>query len=294
MSDNSERKSQSSPSTHAFSGEDLESDRVDEAWGTDGKSTEFEGMVEGLIVEKSSAGEEEQSISFGAEAYREMKRNYTGLEAVANRVLGITQALEVSSSGRGEASGSGTLVVASGGVNVPMGVPLPKRNKLTLSAEGKEKSFDLAIGLGVGSGFETEADLEVGAKLLEFALSNCLRYAEVTYDALPDEGLDSGRCNGSKSFCFDPFCETVDSNHCVFNLALSFSHGSFEVQPLLGEWPGADHRSQWFGRELWDVGKLLAFLTLLGEDALVNLPEDVVAFVLGQAPKVGEAEASLV
>ncbi|VVA39514.1 Hypothetical predicted protein [Prunus dulcis] len=187
MSGNSERKSQSPPSTHAFSGEDLESDRVDQAWGTDGKSTESEGMVEGLIVEKSSAGEEEQSISFGAEAYREMKRNYTGLEAVANRVLGITQALEVSSSGRGEASGSGTLVVASGGVNVPMG-----------------------------------------------------------------------------------------------------------VQPLLGEWPGADHRSQWFGRELWDVGKLLAFLTLLGEDALVNLPEDVVAFVLGQAPKVGEAEASLV
>lgn len=120
MSYNSERESQSPPSTHAFNGEDLEST---EALGMDGESTESEGLVEGLIVEKGRAGEKEQSVSYGGEAYQEMQRNYTALEAVANRVLGITQASEVSSSGWGETSGPGTVVVASAGMSVPVGIP---------------------------------------------------------------------------------------------------------------------------------------------------------------------------
>lgn len=60
MSNNSERESRSPPSPHAFSREDLENV---EALGTDGGSTESEGLVEGLIVEKSKVGEEEQSVS---------------------------------------------------------------------------------------------------------------------------------------------------------------------------------------------------------------------------------------
>lgn len=63
MFDNSERNNQSPPSTHAFSGEDLENDRHDEALGTDGESTEYEGIVKRLIVEGSGAREEEHFVS---------------------------------------------------------------------------------------------------------------------------------------------------------------------------------------------------------------------------------------
>lgn len=58
-------------------------------------STESEGILEGLIMEGSRAGEEEHSVSFGRKAYREMQRNYAALEAVADRVLGMTQASKV-------------------------------------------------------------------------------------------------------------------------------------------------------------------------------------------------------
>ncbi|KAI5333931.1 PREDICTED: LOC110764017 [Prunus dulcis] len=129
MSDDSEREIQSTTSPHAFSGEDLESA---EALGMDDESTESEYLVEGLIVERGKVREEGQSVSSRGEAYREMQRNYVTLEAVANQVLGITQASEVSSSGQGDASESGTVVVASAGMSVPVGFPLPRRNKFSI------------------------------------------------------------------------------------------------------------------------------------------------------------------
>ncbi|CAL2246887.1 unnamed protein product [Prunus armeniaca] len=95
------RESQSPPSPHAFSGEEFESGSHDEALG--GK--------------KSSQG------ALGT---------YATLEAVANRVLGITQAPEASASGRAGLSGCGTMVVASASVTVPVGVPLSKRNMMSL------------------------------------------------------------------------------------------------------------------------------------------------------------------
>ncbi|CAL8174644.1 unnamed protein product [Prunus armeniaca] len=132
MSDNSERESQSSPSPHTFSGEEFESGSHNEDLGTDGESTGLERVVEGLIVEGSRVGGEEQSRSFGGEAYREMQRNYVTLEACANQVLGITQAPEASASGRAGPSGCGTVVVASADVGIPIGVPLPKKNMMSL------------------------------------------------------------------------------------------------------------------------------------------------------------------
>ncbi|CAL8088080.1 unnamed protein product [Prunus armeniaca] len=132
MSDNSERESQSSPSPHAFSGEEFESGSPNEDLGTDGESTESERVVEGLIVEGNRVGGEEQSRSSGGEAYREMQRNYVALEACANLVLGITQAPEASGSGRAGPSGCGTVVVASADVGIPIGVPLPKKNMMSL------------------------------------------------------------------------------------------------------------------------------------------------------------------
>ncbi|CAL2229465.1 unnamed protein product [Prunus armeniaca] len=132
MFDNSERESQSSPSPHAFSGEEFESGSPNEDLGTDGESTESERVVEGLIVEGNRVGGEEQSRSSGGEAYREMQRNYVALEACANRVLGITQAPEASGSGRAGPSGCGTVVVASADVGIPIGVPLPKKNMMSL------------------------------------------------------------------------------------------------------------------------------------------------------------------
>ncbi|CAL9000161.1 unnamed protein product, partial [Prunus brigantina] len=132
MSDNSEGESQSPPSPHAFSGEGFESGSQNEDLGPDGESTGSEGEGEGLVVERSKVGEEEQSRSSGGEAYREMQRNYVALEACANRVLGITQAPEASASGRVGPSGGVTVVVAPGDVGVPVGVPLPKKNMMSM------------------------------------------------------------------------------------------------------------------------------------------------------------------
>ncbi|CAL8079979.1 unnamed protein product [Prunus armeniaca] len=132
MSDNSERESQSSPSPHTFSGEEFENGSHNEDLGTDGESTGFERVMEGLIVEGSRVGGEEQLRSSGGEAYREMQRNYVTLEACANRVLGITQAPKASASGRAGPSGCGIVVVASADVGIPIRVPLPKKNMMSL------------------------------------------------------------------------------------------------------------------------------------------------------------------
>ncbi|CAL9005338.1 unnamed protein product, partial [Prunus brigantina] len=115
MSDNSERESQRPHSPHAFSGEEFESGSQNEDLGMDGESTGSEGVGEGLIVKGGRVGEEEQSR-----------------KAYANRVLGITQAPEASASGRAGPSGFGTVVVASADVGVPVGVPLPKKNMMSL------------------------------------------------------------------------------------------------------------------------------------------------------------------
>ncbi|CAL8991178.1 unnamed protein product [Prunus brigantina] len=96
MSDNSERESQSPPSPHAFSGEEFESGSHNEDLGLDGESTGSEGVGEGLIVEGGRVGEEEHA------------------------------------SGRVGPSGFGTVVVASADVGVPVGVPLPKKNMMSL------------------------------------------------------------------------------------------------------------------------------------------------------------------
>ncbi|CAL8085117.1 unnamed protein product [Prunus armeniaca] len=149
MFDNSERESQSSPSPHAFSGEEFESGSHNEDLGTDGESTGSERVVEGLIVEGNRVGGEEQSRSSGGEAYREMQRNYVTLEACANRVLGITQAPEASASGRAWPSGCGTVVVASADVGIPIGVPLPKKNMMSMY-DLKSLKADYAIPECVG------------------------------------------------------------------------------------------------------------------------------------------------
>ncbi|CAL2228603.1 unnamed protein product [Prunus armeniaca] len=149
MFDNSERESQSSPSPHAFSGEEFESGSHNEDLGTDGESTGSERVVEGLIVEGNRVGGEEQSRSSGGEAYREMQRNYVTLEACANRVLGITQAPEASASGRAGPSGCGTVVVASADMGIPIGVPLPKKNMMSMY-DLKSLKADYAIPECVG------------------------------------------------------------------------------------------------------------------------------------------------
>ncbi|CAL9012708.1 unnamed protein product [Prunus brigantina] len=149
MSDNSERESQSPPSPHTFSGEESESGSHHEDLGTDGETSGSEHVVEGLIVEGGRVGEEQSSRSSGGEAYREMQRNYVTLEACANRVLGITQAPEASASGQAGPSGFGTVVVAPVDVGVPVGVPLPKKNMMSLY-ELESLKVDFAIPDCVG------------------------------------------------------------------------------------------------------------------------------------------------
>ncbi|CAL2237944.1 unnamed protein product [Prunus armeniaca] len=158
MSDNSERESQSSPSPHAFSGEEFESGSHNEDMGTDGESTGSECVVEGLIAEGNRVGGGEQSRSSGGEAYREMQRNYVTLEACANRVLGITQAPEASASGRAGPSGCGTVVVASADVGVPIGVPLPKKNMMSLyDLESLKVDYAIPDCVGLRLPIPTEA-----------------------------------------------------------------------------------------------------------------------------------------
>ncbi|VVA28026.1 PREDICTED: LOC110768041 isoform [Prunus dulcis] len=115
MSNNYERESRSPPSPHAFSGEDLESV---EALVTDGGSTKSEGLVEGLIVENSKVGKEEQSVS-SWEGGRSLSRNVEKLYIFR----GCYQ------SGLGYNTGFGSQFKWAG---VPVEVLLSKRNKLTL------------------------------------------------------------------------------------------------------------------------------------------------------------------
>ncbi|CAL8168710.1 unnamed protein product [Prunus armeniaca] len=155
MSDNSERESQSSPSPYAFSGEEFESGSHNEDLGTDGESTGSERVVEGLIVEGNRVGGEEQSRSSGGEAYREMQRNYVTLGMMT---LGITQAPEASASGRAGPSGCGTVVVASADVGIPIGVPLLKKNMMSLyDLESLKADYAIPDCVGLRLPIPTEA-----------------------------------------------------------------------------------------------------------------------------------------
>ncbi|CAL2227125.1 unnamed protein product [Prunus armeniaca] len=63
-----------------------------------------------------------------------MQKNYDMLAAVANWVLDMPHTREMGSSNQTGPSGSGTVVVASAsvGMEIPVGVLLPKRNRMSL------------------------------------------------------------------------------------------------------------------------------------------------------------------
>ncbi|CAL2270716.1 unnamed protein product [Prunus armeniaca] len=87
-----------------------------------------------------------------------MQRNYVTLEACANWVLGITQAPEASASGRAGPSGCGTVVVASADVGIPIGVPLPKKNMMSLyNLESLKADYAIPDCVGLRLPIPTEA-----------------------------------------------------------------------------------------------------------------------------------------
>ncbi|CAL8135832.1 unnamed protein product [Prunus armeniaca] len=109
MSESFGKESQDSP---AFGGEETESDECSLSIGSKDESTESEHVVEGVI----------ESMMVGIV-----------LEAIVDRVLALPHTLEVGSSNRAGPSGSADVVVAfaSVGLEVQVGVPLPKKNKMT-------------------------------------------------------------------------------------------------------------------------------------------------------------------
>ncbi|CAL2236042.1 unnamed protein product [Prunus armeniaca] len=87
-----------------------------------------------------------------------MQRNYVTLEACANRVLGITQAPEANASGRAGPSGCGTVVVASADVGITIGVPLPKKNMMSLyDLESLKVDYAIPECVGLRLPIPTEA-----------------------------------------------------------------------------------------------------------------------------------------
>lgn len=135
MSDSSDKEVKN---PQAFGGEETKSEGRTITEGASNASIEYEVIVEGLVedgrVVVDRVGVEKQSVSYRGEAYKEMLRNYVTLQAMANRVLEMPHTPEVGSSNQAGPSGSCNVVVAStlAGVDVLVGVPLPKRNKMNL------------------------------------------------------------------------------------------------------------------------------------------------------------------
>lgn len=134
MSDSSDKEVNN---PRAFGGEETKSEGRTISEGASNESTESEVIMEGLVEDGrvvDRVGVEKQSISYRGEAYKEMKRNYVTLQAMANRILEMPHTPEVGSSNQAGPSGSSNVVVASAPtrVDVPVGVPLPKRNKRNL------------------------------------------------------------------------------------------------------------------------------------------------------------------
>ncbi|CAL2255725.1 unnamed protein product [Prunus armeniaca] len=105
--------------------------------------------------------------------------------------------------------------------------------------------FNLAIGLRMGWGGEAKTYLETNVSM---------RAAVMV----------------AKS-SFTPFGEVVHNYNCILDLALALRHRSNEVKSSLGEWPRTDHDCQWFSWKLWDVGKPLTLVALLGEGLGISM-----------------------
>ena len=159
MSESSDRES----NPPAFGGDDIESEEPSQYICSEEESSETEGMVEGTIESRmiGPRGERgEPSEDSGSAAYREMQRNYIDLEAIANRVLALPQTQEVGSSNQASPSGSVGIAVASvsEGLDIRVGVPLPRRNTLT-EAKLAQLRIDFCVPAYVGLRLPTEADV---------------------------------------------------------------------------------------------------------------------------------------
>ncbi|KAI5347948.1 hypothetical protein L3X38_000835 [Prunus dulcis] len=95
--------------------------------------------------------------------------------------------------------------------------------------------------------------------------------AEATYNVLPHKRFDASRSDSGQGLGLSPLGEVVYSHNRIFDLALALWHGSNEIQSPLGKWPRADHGSQRFSRELWDVGKSLTLVAFLCEGLGVSM-----------------------
>ncbi|BBG93111.1 hypothetical protein Prudu_001023 [Prunus dulcis] len=160
MSESSDRESLDPP---AFGGDDTESDEPSQYICSEEEDSETEGLVEGTIESRmiGPGGERGQpSEDSGSAAYREMQRNYIELEAIANRVLALPQTQEVGSSNQASPSGSVGIAVASvsEGLDIRVGVPLPRRNTLT-EAKLAQLRKDFCVPAYVGLRLPIEADV---------------------------------------------------------------------------------------------------------------------------------------
>lgn len=112
MSESSSRESQDSSD---FGGEDNESDEPSLSVGFEGESSQSEHVVEVLIKSRMVGLEGERrepSVDSREAKYREMRRNCTVLEAVADRVLALPHTPEVGLSNQPGLSGSVDVAVA--------------------------------------------------------------------------------------------------------------------------------------------------------------------------------------
>ncbi|BBH00055.1 hypothetical protein Prudu_009956 [Prunus dulcis] len=160
MSESSDRES---PDPPAFGGDDTESEEHSQYICSKEESSETKGLVEGTIESRmiGPGGERgEPSGDSGSAAYREMQRNYIELEAIANRVLALPQTQEVGSSNQASPSASVGIAVASvsEGLDIRVGVPLPRRNMLTEAKLAQLRTY-FCVPAYVGLRLPTEADV---------------------------------------------------------------------------------------------------------------------------------------
>ncbi|KAB2595203.1 hypothetical protein D8674_030653 [Pyrus ussuriensis x Pyrus communis] len=94
-----------------------------------------------------------------------------------------------------------------------------------------------------------------------FTRDSVAKNAKFAKDVLLYEVFYFCLSNGCQRFYFGPFCEVVNCNDCIVDLALSCRHWADQIKFSLGEWPRADHKSKRLGRGVMNSCVTLTLIT---------------------------------
>lgn len=161
MSDSSDKEVHG---TLSFGREESENGEHTMSEDTDGEGAEWDGVVEGVIEEDRVVAHkgkvEQQSVDLSQAQYEAMQAEYVKLVAVTDCLLALPQTPKVGSSNQGGSSASSDVLVvfALAEIDVPVGVPLLKKNRMT-KAEIEELGANYCILPSVSLRLPTSADI---------------------------------------------------------------------------------------------------------------------------------------